>query len=492
MKFLKKIAASLAISSVLLVSLAPVVMAQSVLDDIKGTLEGEGITVVDYSTPESAWGSLSQEWITYFSEEGYSNLGRIAGDLEDYFIGDDSLIALKRELAITVAAKSRLTNTDDIQTINNEIEGLEEDINNLENEAKDKIANIVDSSEGPNKEEGINMIFGEIEFYFNYKKWGRLPLRIIGILEAESQYNNLQAVLEGNNLSTPEGITELKEELAGLELIIDGATLTLSEDDIDLVVESTFILSSSGEAQIHQVGKAVADTIKNLAGALAVIWIIVAGARMIFAQGDETTITEQKNAILYGVIGLVAILLVDVGIDTLYGAAGDVRKELTTIDTGFSAEVYGVITFIKALVGTIAIMFIVLSGIKMLAAQGAEEELTKQKKAVLYVAAGLILLAIDEIIIDNFFIIPTTQSDQIKSSNINTVINTFGTVLQFILGFVGLIAFGALVYGGATMIMNYGNDEMVEKSKKIIKNAIIGILVILSAYTIVASLVVFK
>ena len=42
------------------------------------------------------------------------------------------------------------------------------------------------------------------------------------------------------------------------------------------------------------------------------------------------------------------------------------------------------------------------------------------------------------------------------------------------------------------MIANYGNDEVVQKAKKVIRNAIIGIIVIISAYTIVATLIVFK
>lgn len=194
---------------------------------------------------------------------------------------------------------------------------------------------------------------------------------------------------------------------------------------------------------------------------------------------------------MYAGIGLVAILLVDRGIDFLYGPAGVARTELTT-DQGFTDEIYGIVNFLKAIIGTIAILFIVVSGVRTLFATGEEDQITKQKKSLLWIGVGLILIAINEVIIENVFISPTQQSDQIRTSNITSIINTIGGVIQFLLGFVGLIAFGALIYGAATMIMNYGNDEMVEKSKKIIRNAIIGIIVILSAYTIVATLVIFR
>ena len=480
MKFLRKITGSLLIAVTLSLSLAPMAMAQTALDDIKAKLEAEGIAVIDYSTPEGQWGSLPNEWIGFLSGS-YSSLANLSQELEDFYIGSGSITDLKRQLAIAEAEKSRLTVRAELDEKNEEIEGIKEDLEDAQNEAKDAIAGIISGADGLNKEAGINLIFNEIDFYYNYSKWGRLPLRIIGILEEEG-YESLQDIidLQGDGDLLFDSIPALLEGIEGL-----------SASDVDLISDSIAILTATGERQINEVARAVANTIKNIVAGLAVIWIIVAGARMIFAQGDESVITEQKRAILYGVIGLVAILLVDRGIDYLYGPAGAPRSQLTA-DQGFTNEVYGVVTFIEALIGTIAILFIVISGIRMLFASGEEDQITKQRQSIVWVGVGLIMIAIDQVIVENVFIIPTQQSDQIRSSNITSLINTFGTVMQFILGFVGLIAFSALVYGAATMIMNYGNDEMVQKSKKIIRNAIIGILVVLSAYTIVATLVVFR
>ena len=67
-----------------------------------------------------------------------------------------------------------------------------------------------------------------------------------------------------------------------------------------------------------------------------------------------------------------------------------------------------------------------------------------------------------------------------------------GRVITFLLGFVGIIAFGMLIYGAATMVINYGDEEMVENAKKIIKNAIIGIIIVISAFALVATLIGFR
>jgi hypothetical protein len=244
---------------------------------------------------------------------------------------------------------------------------------------------------------------------------------------------------------------------------------------------------------LRDVVQAVAVVMRNIIGALAIIWIIISGIHMAMAGGDENTITEQKRSIIYAVIGLVIILLIERMIDILYGPAGAYEVALRTeTATRFSAEIYGIINFIKAIIGTVAIFMIVISGLKTVTAAGEEEQITKQRRAIIWIAIGFILLIINKVIVEQIFIIPTQYQDTISASNVTTIINTIGRVIQFILGFVGLIAFGALIYGAGTMIVNYGNEEMVQKSKKIIKNAIIGIIVIISAYTIVATLIVFK
>ena len=467
----------------------PTVQAQSALDDIKSHLESEGITVIDYSSPEGMWGTLPQSIINLLKKGGYSSLQTLSSEFEESF---EQLIEFRRQQSMLEAEKSRLTNTEAINLIDEEIKIAAEDIQLLEEEIKDLIKSQFSELSG----EGVNIVFAEIDFYFNYNKWGRLPSRIISVLETE--YESLENLIETvgdlndidvesyaniNDLLRAVTIENIQAELEGIE--------ELSQSDVDYITDSLQILYASGERQIGEVARAVSNVIKNLVIGLAVIWIVYAGARLLFAQGDESVITEQKRSLLYAGVGLVAILLVDRGIDFLYGPAGVVRTELVQ-DAGFSNEIYGLVRYLKALIGTIAILFIVVSGVRMVFAFGDESTITKQRMSLLWIGVGLILIAIDQIIIRHIFIIPTQQSDQISSSNVSALINLLGTVLQFILGFVGLIAFGILIYGAATMIANYGNDEMVEKSKKIIKNAIIGILVILSAYVIVATLVVFK
>lgn len=62
------------------------------------------------------------------------------------------------------------------------------------------------------------------------------------------------------------------------------------------------------------------------------------------------------------------------------------------------------------------------------------------------------------------------------------------TFLNFFLGFLGLIAVIMVIYGGILYVTAAGEQEKVDKGKKIIMYAVIGIVIILLAFAIVNTL----
>ena len=348
------------------------------------------------------------------------------------------------------------------------------------------------------KSEGINVID------YSNNLWGKLTPRIIEILKEEYEWEENDSWKDGDKEGLPEiiestNINNLEEDLT--EKL--GNISDLSNEDIQLIINETYAYQYYGERQARDVVQGVVKVIRNVIGGLAIIWIIISGITMIFVGGDEGKITESKKGILYGVIGLVSILLIERFIDIIYGAPGTYISNYGTgyvnvldpivTEARFSAEIYGLVNFLKSITGVVAVLMIIISGISTIAAGGEEEQLTKQKKVFMWIIIGLILMLIDQTIIDNIFTIPVQgNSDQIGISNVTTIINLIGRIIQFGLGFVGIIALTMLIYGSGLMITNFGNDEAIEKSKKIIKNALIGIIVIISAYTIVSTLIVFK
>jgi TRAP-type C4-dicarboxylate transport system permease small subunit len=250
-------------------------------------------------------------------------------------------------------------------------------------------------------------------------------------------------------------------------------------------------IAYQGESQLQAVILAVAKVFRNLMGSIAVIFIVVSGILMVFAQGDEAKISEQKRSITYAIIGLAVILIIERLISAIYGVPGGENLVLTKETASqVDFELYGLISYIKAIIGSVAIFMIVLSGIRTVTSQGEEEQVTTQRKAILWTIVGLGIILVNQVVVENIFIKPIRENaGQIQKTNVDTILGAFGKVTQFILGFVGLVAFAALIYGGASMVANFGNEEAVAKAKKIIMNAIIGIIIILSAFAIVSTMI---
>lgn len=59
------------------------------------------------------------------------------------------------------------------------------------------------------------------------------------------------------------------------------------------------------------------------------------------------------------------------------------------------------------------------------------------------------------------------------------------TVIDYFLGFLGLVAVIMVIYGGVTYVISAGNDEAIQNAKKIIMYALIGIIIVLLAFVAV-------
>lgn len=59
------------------------------------------------------------------------------------------------------------------------------------------------------------------------------------------------------------------------------------------------------------------------------------------------------------------------------------------------------------------------------------------------------------------------------------------TIINYFLGFLGLLAVIMIIYGGVTYVSSAGKDEAVGNAKKIIMYSIVGIIIILLSFVIV-------
>jgi len=105
------------------------------------------------------------------------------------------------------------------------------------------------------------------------------------------------------------------------------------------------------------------------------------------------------------------------------------------------------------------------------------------KKIVLFTSLALLVL-------------PFVASAQVTSYSIENIGGSIGlgtadlkatviNVIQWVLGILALVAVIMIIYGGFMWMTAGGNEEKVEKAKKIISAAVIGLIIVLLAWAIV-------
>ncbi|MFA6458770.1 MAG: pilin [Patescibacteria group bacterium] len=312
--------------------------------------------------------------------------------------------------------------------------------------------------------------------------------------------------------------------------------------------------------------------LKTLIGSAAILFIVFAGVQMVTAGGSEEKIEKEKKYLMHILTAFVTVLLLDTMIftfiypDSTSGAAdpicvefmnyvqndtlnnnsslggmvndiaslGDLKNSFSSIggimdglrkienvaetvstmggSTGLARnygitvveltarisacrtaarlglvgtnQIIGIVRFFETFVGAIAVFFMVYSGTAIIASMGNEEIIKKHKTTLLWSIAGLIIVMLSNLVVTQFFFIVDPETGQSSVAALNGV-NMLSGVTNFIASFVGIFSVISIVVAGTMWVANFGNDDLVGKAKKIIFNAIIGVILSVSAYAIV-------
>jgi hypothetical protein len=244
---------------------------------------------------------------------------------------------------------------------------------------------------------------------------------------------------------------------------------------------------------------AITQAIKSLLGVIAIIFIVWSSILMISGGGNEDQLERGKRGVTYGLLGLVfALMIDDIIFDIIYGGRkidqGTILDSPASADASITAGIkltLDAIEWFKGVVIIAAVAFIILSGVRMITALGNSEEISTQRNVILWVGIGIVVILLNDIIIREVLYPRVLGNDwevQYSPDSARGISEAIG-LLRYFLGFLAVIAFAALVYGGALMISSFGNEDRIGTAKKVLQGAAIGIVVILTSYVIVSTFV---
>ncbi len=247
------------------------------------------------------------------------------------------------------------------------------------------------------------------------------------------------------------------------------------------------------EAKVKSFVGTILKMARSVAIPLITLMIVILGVRMATSASEETA-RKLRDQLFLAIGGLVLITLAKPVVEILFGANGssapiwlnDAQKNL------LASEMSGVINFFAYGMTAIAVGVIIFNSFFILMAEGNEDEFKNGRLGVVYAVVGLVVIALARVIVATFYgdwssfadKDIATGADEIAPKLSDGIAELVGLV-NFGLKFAGLATLVMLIYAGYLVIMGGGDEENQGRARKIITAAIVGLVVIISAYVVV-------
>ena len=213
----------------------------------------------------------------------------------------------------------------------------------------------------------------------------------------------------------------------------------------------------------------------SIINVLAALVIVIAGLILVISQ-EEDRLAKTRKVMIGTILGVIVVNIareIRQGILQSFdagtpGGGGDV--------TILKDQILGVIQFLETPAAVIAVIFIVVNGIRAILALGTEQGPSHLRRAILASGFGIFLLVVKEAL--SSAVVGDTHTGTTNVSAVGIVDILSNLVKAFVL-LMGLAAVTVIVIAGIYMIVNVGNDEQYGKAKRLIVRVLVGLLILI-------------
>lgn len=247
--------------------------------------------------------------------------------------------------------------------------------------------------------------------------------------------------------------------------------------------------------------------------AIAIAMMVFAGFGMVTAQGNDESWKKAKSVLIFSIVGLALVgfsgeivRIFAVGRCAELGmlpssnnascvAGGFLANPQAIIQrtTLFNKDIQYIITFIKYLVGSVAVVMIMRNAIRMVS-NTAGDELAKDKKNLIATSIGLIAIIVADPLINNvFFSVDKTRYPGVGGTvvgvNYTQGISEIVGFTNFVVTILTPLAVLVILAGGIMYMTAAGNADAQQKAKRMITLALVALLIIYGAFAIVSTFI---
>lgn len=226
----------------------------------------------------------------------------------------------------------------------------------------------------------------------------------------------------------------------------------------------------------------VISIMTRLAGLVAVIAAIIAGFKYILSDGNSQKASGALKSIIHALSGLAVAIAATVIVEAVFrrltGSASDVG--LPQVD---DISITDTIGFVMLLVGLIAILMIVLQGMRYALSQGNPDKTAQAKRGIIYSLVGALVAFSSWSLVQFVLGRVVLEPDSSPSGGIGALLGSIIGIIVFIVGVVSTIM---VIVGGYKYIFSQGSSDKIGQARTTIIYALVGLVVAIFAGPILA------
>lgn len=241
----------------------------------------------------------------------------------------------------------------------------------------------------------------------------------------------------------------------------------------------------SGEDLALSLTKRAISLLRTTIGIIAVVFGVIFGMQLIFSNGKEESVTKAKQNFLWLLLGFF-ILMIGESIANIFNPETATQEAL--IDFNAANDQLRIIAdYISWLFGSVLVLLMTVSGVRMITAGGKEETLNKEKAHLGWSGIGMLAILLARNIVNAIYVV--NSPDNITAGEVSSTITEIASLVRLMLAFLGPITLIFTLYAGLLYVTNFGNDEQLNKAKRLLLAGITGIVIIYAALAITNTLV---
>jgi len=240
----------------------------------------------------------------------------------------------------------------------------------------------------------------------------------------------------------------------------------------------------SGEDLAIAFTKNLIRIVRNIVGGIALIMGVLYGVKLVISRGQEDVISKQRANFLYSLLGFI-ILIISENVAQIFNPEKATIAQVIDFNAARD-QLREVVDYMKWLLGSIAVLMSTISAIRLITAQGEDEEVTKQKRNLTWSFMGLLVVLLAGNIVNAIYVIKGPAETAAAAPK--TAILELTGIIRLILVFLGPMAIAFTIYAGYMYLTALDNEERANKGKRMITAGVVAIVMIYGAYALVNTL----